>query len=290
VLHRVISRTGSMTKNPLPRPLSARGGLGRPSHVAFVTLPKAPRVRGALAVVAFPTAGLSGTIAARYLVQTLRMEPLGYLDGEDFEPAVCIEHGRASPCLRAFAAPASCGPEGRCNQLVVIYTDLSPPLGDLRPLASAVLRWAESSQIDSIVVLEGTPSLLNAADTDNTVDPPRAWSMANVRGEALLPHLKAEPMDGMVTGFAAALLVESLPEGFPLATLIVESQKDRPDARAAAVMVESLSLLLPQLNLDPRPLLNEAEKLEGAVRRSRSTVAQSRTASRPEAPSPGMYG
>jgi len=279
-----------MSRNPRPRPLPARGGPGRPSPVTFVTFPKAPRVHGALAVVAFPTAGLSGTIACRYLVQTLEMEPLGYLDGKDFEPAVCIEHGRASPCLRAFAAPASCGPGGRCNQLVVIYTDLSPPVGDLRRLASAVLRWAAGSQIDSIVVLEGYPSSREDADTDSTVTPPRVWSMANARGEALLQHLKAEPMEGMATGFAAALLVESFPKGFPLATLVVESQRDHPDARAAAVMVDSLSLLLPQLNLDPRPLLSEAEKLEGAVRRSRSTVTRARIASRPEEPSPGMYG
>ncbi len=222
-----------MTRIPRPRPFPARGGQGRLSPVTFVTFPHTPPVRGALAVIAFPTAGLSGTIACRYLVHTLRMEPLGYLDGGDFEPAVCIEQGRASPCVRAFTAPASCGPEGRCNQLVVIYTDLSPPIDDLRRLASAVLRWAANSRIDSIVVLEGYPS--SGADTDSSVTPPRVWSMANARGEALLQHLKAEPMDGMATGFAAALIVESFPKGFPIATLVVESQKDHPDARAAAV-------------------------------------------------------
>jgi predicted ATP-grasp superfamily ATP-dependent carboligase len=279
-----------MARTPRPRTLPARGQDGRPFPVTFVTFPKAPRVRGALAVVAFPTAGLSGTIACRYLVQTLDMKPLGYLDGRDFEPAVCVEHGRAFACLRAFAAPASCGPGGRCNQLVVIYTDLSPPVGDLRRLADAVLRWAMNSQIDSIVVLEGYPSTRETPDTESAIAPPRVWSMANARGEALLQHLKAEPMDGVATGFAAALLVESFPKEFPLATLVVESQKEHPDARAAAVMVESLSQLLPQLNLDPRPLLIEAEKLEGVVRRSRSTVTRARFASRPEEPSPGMYG
>lgn len=246
----------------------------------FVRQQGGSTVKGAMAVVGFPTAGLAGSIACRYLVETLHMDVLGYFDAPDFDPSVCVEGGRVSPCLRAFCTAASCGPDGRCEQLVVILTDVTPQGQDLRRIARGILHWAVGRKLDSLIAIEGYPKSLTKDGTEtpdiNTGRNPRTFSMANRDGQALLRHRKAEPMDGLATGFSAALLLEGSTIRFPTATLVVETQVDGPDARAAAVVVESLSGLVPQLNLDPVPLRIRAELLEATVRRSRSELARAK--------------
>ncbi len=274
---------------PVPAGQTRVGSGGRDSSPMFVSFPGALGVRGALAVTAFPTAGLAGTIACRYLVQALEMKPLGFLDDVDMEPAVCVEAGRGYPCLRVFAAHAACGVDGRCDQLVVMYSDLSPPTERLRPLARALLHWASSRKVHSLIALEGYPSPRDGGAVGEISAPPKVVSLANSEGDSLLNGLKADRMEGLATGFTAALLLESLRSPFPLAGLVVESHKDHPDAHAAAALVDSLSRLLPRLNLDPKPLRAEADRLEEAVRRTRVSAVRYRSAVSPTESELGMY-
>ena len=259
--------------------------VGQGSGVEVVEYPEAMSVRGALLVTAFPTAGLAGTIACRYLVQTLAMEPTGYLQIAEMDPVVYVESGVSRPCLSLYATRAACGVDGKCDQLAIMYSDLTPPANGLRPLARALLDWSLQHKVDSLVTLEGY-SLTHEPEpgTDGTAHP-KVMGISNGPGEKLLNALPVGRMTGLVTGFSAALLMETHRTPFPVAGLVVESHKDQPDARAAAALVEDLAHLLPLLKIDPGPLRTEADLLERAVRSNRASSERGREYS----PVPGMY-
>ena len=271
------------------RPL--RGSeVGQGSGVEVVEYPEAMSVRGALLVTAFPTAGLAGTIACRYLVQTLAMEPIGYLEVAEMDPVVYVESGVSRPCLSLYATHAACGVDGKCDQLVIMYSDLTPAANWLRPLARALLDWSVRHKVDSLVTLEGYSSAQEPGPGANSTAHPKVMGITNGPGEKVLNALRVDRMTGLVTGFSAALLMETQKDPFPVAGLVVESHKDQPDARAASALVEDLAHLLPLLKIDPEPLRAEADLLEKAVRTNRASSERGREYSPPLGPpAPGMY-
>ena len=70
---------------------------------------------------------------------------------------------------------------------------------------------------------------------------------------------------GMITGVSGALLSEGERTGKDVICLLVDANAMYPDARGAAKLVESLTKLLPNLELDLKVLYQEAEKIEENV-------------------------
>lgn len=246
-------------------------------------------VEGALVPIAFPTTGLAGNIACRYLIQTLGARPFGFWDDAEAAPVVCAEGGRGWPCLRLFAVPTPCGLGGRCDRLVIACSDLSPPATRLRALARAFLEWSVASRAEALIVLEGYASSREGAVPDDAPSPSRVAGLANRDGEAMLAGLRLDRMEGLATGFMAAMMLESFSTGLPLAGPVVESHREFPDARAAALIVERLGPVLPGLRLDPEPLRAEAARWEEEVRRSRASALHRLHPPAAAGPGAGMY-
>jgi uncharacterized protein len=71
---------------------------------------------------------------------------------------------------------------------------------------------------------------------------------------------------GVLRGMSGALLGEGRRRGLDLLSILVEADPRFPDARAASKLIEHLNVLLPSIELDPEPLLEEAERLEGQLK------------------------
>ena len=67
-------------------------------------------------------------------------------------------------------------------------------------------------------------------------------------------------------GMTGALLGEGRRRGLDLLSILVEADPRFPDARAAAKLIEHLNVLLPSIELDNEPLLEEAERLENQLK------------------------
>ena len=53
-----------------------------------------PKLRKPVLVEGFPGLGLVGTISASYLIEKLKMEPLGYITGDQFPPLAAVHNRR----------------------------------------------------------------------------------------------------------------------------------------------------------------------------------------------------
>ncbi len=68
---------------------------------------------------------------------------------------------------------------------------------------------------------------------------------------------------------------------------MVEADPRYPDARAAAVLISHLNKLLPAIELDHEPLIEEAERIEEQVRQMMEATTDTKG---PDKPSSMLYG
>lgn len=213
-------------------------------------------------IVGFPTHGLVGSVAASYLVHTLDMSPVAYLTSADFPPTVVMEEGVVTSPIRVYASKIVCGIDSSSDQLVVVISDIQPPLPLLNQLGRVLLEWAENKGIQLVVAIEGQPRQ-GEAPTET-----RVVAMANRAAAPLLQKYSFEAASGVVTGFAGGLLLTAIERTTPVLCLVARAHKDYPDARAAARVIETINPLVPLLVFDTAPLRKKAAEIEAQVRRN----------------------
>jgi len=97
-----------------------------------------------------------------------------------------------------------------------------------------------------------------------------------------------ETMEGMITGITGVLLFEGARLKQDVLCLLAEAHSSFPDSRAAALLVETLDKMLPEIELDTQPLYKEAEDIEKKIR---SFLKQAQPTAPSSVPLPSqMYG
>lgn len=231
-------------------------------------------------VVGFPTHGLVGSIAAGFLVEALNMVRVARVESDGLPPTVVMLDGLVDSPIRIYSSGIVCGPDKKCSQLLVAISDIQPEAPLLNPLARAILDWAEVKGVAMIFAIEGKPIVGARAEEE-----PCVVAMANLAGQPVLKSSGFEAATGMITGFAAALLKVGIGRKIPVVCLVPETREDQPDGRAAARVIEAIRPLVPELSIDPAPLIEKAERMEADMRKSIRTHRQDverLTASTPE--------
>lgn len=235
-------------------------------------------LKGSMLVVGFPTHGLVGSVAVSYLRHSLDMSPVAYMVSEEFPPTVVMEGGVVSPPVRFYASRTVCGVNKKCNQLVAVLSDIQPSPGLLNPIGKSLLDYAEKKGIDLVVALEGQPV------EETSGEDVRVVAMANKAAAPLLETYSFEKADGLVTGFAGALLLSSVDRSTPVLCLVSQAHRGHPDARAAARILEVINPMVPMLVFDTKPLRRKATEIETELRKNMAQQAESmKTLKEPQA-------
>ena len=237
-----------------------------------------------LAITSFPTIGLVSTIAGSFLVKALEMELVGAIVSSRLPPVALIHEGKVSPAFRIYSTSQECGPDNKCDQLTVLLSEFMPKTSAIEPLAVKVLDWAVEKDVGFFVSLEGVNSPVPL------VGDSKVFGVGSTaRTERLIEEYGLELLkDGMVSGFPGVLLYMAAMRDQDVLALLSETRPDFPDARAAARMLEVLGRMVPNLEIDPDPLLKEAELIEQQILESIEKSKPSSPTS-PEMPS-SMYG
>lgn len=223
---------------------------------------------GAMLVVGFPTHGLVGSVAVSYLVHSMDMTPIGYMVSEGFPPTVVMEDGIVSAPVRFYASRLVCGLNKECDQLVVVLSDIQPAPETLNGIGKAILDWAEEKKIKLVVAVEGQPVSDQAEEV-------RVVAMANRAASKILERHHFDRANGVVTGFAGAVLLASVGRQLPVFCLVAQAHKEYPDARAAAKVIETINPLVPMMVIDTKPLRAKAAEIETEMRKSMTTQRES---------------
>ena len=237
-----------------------------------------------LLVVAFPTVGLISSIAGHFIIDQLKLDEIGAIISKEFMPATVIHKSKPSPPVRIYAGKKKCGPDGSCEQLVVIISEFMPPYNVIKPLADSIINWAKEKGCKTIVSLEGTHAI---------GDPKKDFKVYGVgSNSAMKSFLKKykieETKEGMITGVNGVILYQGVLLNRDVVCLLSEAHDTFPDSRAAGNLLNKLDIMLPQIKIDPKPLYKEAEEIE---KRIKSYMEQSKPTAPSMPPVPTqMYG
>jgi len=242
-------------------------------------------ISNAMVIVSFPTVGLISTIAANFVVSHLKLDLIAAFVSDDFYPAAIIQGGKPTPPVRVYAGDHVCGPSGSCDQIAVITSELPIRSAAFAPLADKIITWCRENGCKLVATVEG----VNSEDPLDDKDIEVFHVASNDAAGKMLEGMSSEKMEsGMVSGLSGLLLYKGNISGFPVACLLAEAHVEYPDSRSAAAVLRVLDQMVPQIKMDPEPLLKQAEDIEGQVRKAMSRIKPMTPAELPEAP-PGMY-
>lgn len=232
---------------------------------------KEVNLEGATIVNGFPTLGLSGTIAANYLLSALKLDQIGALDSDDFPPVSMIYDSKPKLPVRIYASE---------KDKIAIFISEFRALPELaRPIANAILSWAIDNKCRRII----TPEALAVMDEKKMMLEIYAVGSTD-RAREEINNLKIDKFTrGIITGVSGIMLNEGRRKNLDVVTLVAEASPNVSDARAAAKLLETIVKFIPQANVDLKPLYVEAERIETFIK---GLVAQVKTATKQISPEP----
>jgi len=203
-------------------------------------------------IVGFPGVGLVGSIAANFIVDSLKMEMVGQMQSDKLPPAAVVQEGIPLPPVRIY----------RSDGLMVLISDFAIPIQLSNTMAQTILGW-QGGRFKAIIALEG----LMAEPTQEQVEAKVYGVGSTDSARKRLTGAKLEIFDhGWITGVSGILLSEGNRIGQDVICLLANANAMYPDARSAAKLVETIDALLPEIKLDLKPLIDEAEKIEGNIK------------------------
>jgi len=225
-------------------------------------------LKGAVLIDGFPSVGLVGTIVANFLINTLKLEQIGVIDSPRFPAISIIKDGEPHNPMRLYSGEQVCN-DGTCNQVVVCVSEFTPPTEITKDLVNTLMDWASKNGCTKIISAEGFNSGPKEEGKDNEI-----YGIASTEGSRTwIKDAKVKPFTyGTVGGITGALLNEGKIRNMNVLGLLAEVNDDLPDARAAASVIKAIDELLLAIDLDPEPLLKEAQELEQEVQAVRDQV------------------
>lgn len=204
-------------------------------------------------IVGFPGVGLISTIAANFMVDSLKMNIVGYMQSDKLPPAAVVQDGIPLAPVRIY----------RKDGLVILLSDFAIPMQLANTMSETILEWEGDGRFKSIITLEGLMAEPTAERKEVKVYGVGSTEPARER----LKASKVEVFDhGWITGVSGLLLSEGNRLKLDVICLLADANAMYPDARSAAKLVETVDALFPEIKLDLKPLYDEAEKIEENIK------------------------
>lgn len=214
--------------------------------VEFVETKKI-NLKGFTLIEGFPDLGLAGTIGARYLIEKLKFEQIGYLDSRLFSPIIRIQNGIPMHPVRIYA--------DKKNKIIVVIAEqiISNQISPI--VAKSLIEWIKKKGIKRVIATSG-------------IRIPQGKSVyafaSNEKSKKRIKTNKIELIDSGISSGVTALLMLYLKDNNIEAFCLMGNARNNADYEAAAQIVKAFCTLL-NVKIDVTPLLAEAKKLESAI-------------------------
>jgi uncharacterized protein len=215
-------------------------------------------LKGSTFICGLPGVGLVGNIVANFLINNLKLEQIGIIDGNNFPSISVVKDGIPNHPMRLYAGEQVCN-NGKCNQIVICVSDFVPPTAATKALVSCIFDWAKDKGCTSFITGEGFSVPPNNNEKASIV-----YGITSTEASKdWISDAKVTPFEfGTIGGFTGVMLNEGRLRSVNVLGLLAEVEEDIPDAQAASKIIEAIDKLLLEIDLDPKPLLEEAASLE----------------------------
>jgi uncharacterized protein len=193
----------------------------------------------------FPGSGLVGSIALQYMVDQLEFTQIGSMNSKYFPPLAMMNKGVINVPVRFYEK----------DNLAVIVADIPIHPMICYEVANGLLDWLEPHKVREVITIAGI--ITNEAEK-------RVFGVATT--EDALPRIQDHTIIlpiGSISGIASSILTECKIRNIRAYGLLGETI-NAPDPRSSAATIEVLNKIY-NLNLDVKPLLEQAEEIESTM-------------------------
>jgi uncharacterized protein len=218
-------------------------------------------------LVGFPGSGLVGSIALQYMVDQLEFELIGTMTSKFFPPLAMMNKGVINDPVRIYAK----------GDIAAIVADIPIHPMICYEIANGLLDWLEPFKPKEVVTIAGI--ITNEPEK-------RVFGVATTPDalQRIADHTLILPI-GSISGIASSILTECKIRGIPAYGLLGETV-NAPDPRSSAVTIDVLNKMY-NLNLDTKPLLEQAVEIEQSMHKLSEEVQSAEQAPKKDLP---MYG
>ncbi|DAC13716.1 MAG TPA: proteasome assembly chaperone family protein [Candidatus Poseidoniales archaeon] len=252
----------------------------------------------ALVLCCFPSVGMVSSVIAHFLIEKLELEFVGGVVDPQLPPMCLVNDGKPLPLIRAYAGSPVCSTKlPECDKIILLMSELIIPEPLVQGIVDGMLEWSKGAKLSGGVLIDafakkGMKSSMEGQEPvveyEGTDDVDVLGVAATETTQKTLEELNILPLEqGVIKGVTGLLLSEGRRRGLDIMSLMVEADPRYPDARAAAVLISHLNKLLPAIELDHEPLIEEAERIEEQVRQMMEATTDTKG---PDKPSSMLYG
>lgn len=231
-----------------------------------------------IAVIGLPSIGLVGSITSSYLSRELKLDVVAGVTYPDIQQYTLLQNGNAYPPIRVHAgplpkakkkktvkaegevteeAPKAEAPKKRAKRrdIIVVTSEVAAKPEFTYDFTLDILNLVKGMGANEVIFVDGIPNndpasmLMAAYSTEHS---------KAILEEAGITIMK----DGIVRGVSGVALYQSKVDNLDTICLISPASPQLPDPRAAAAILDPLCKLIPRLEVDPTPLMKEAEEIE----------------------------
>ena len=220
-------------------------------------------LRDSIVLDGFPSVGLVSSIVANYIIDSLNLEQIAIVDSSYFPSIALVKNWKPLNPVRIYGGKIT-----EELKIAVFVSEFQVPTPIVKPLVSLIFDWADEKRASLIVTPEGliTQEKKDKVDVYGVGSTPYASEK--------IPDYVLKFEEGVITGVTGVLLTEGVKLGRDVIALLAEAHPDYPDARAAARIVEVLNDMLRGIKIDPKPLYEEAEKIETNISEIRKKASE----------------
>lgn len=215
---------------------------------------KRPEVTGGTVIDGFPNVGLIGSIIANFLIGELKMDQVGAIDSPQFPPVSMIYDNKPKFPARMYASEE--------RRMVVVLSEFTPSPEMARPIAKAMLTWANEQHCERIITPAGLPVLDESKSRKKHEHRVYAVGSTTRARTPLKEKQIPEIGSGMVTGVPGILLNEGRWAKFPVVSFLVEVQKAAGlEADPVLEVLKYMKQLIPDCSVDLDDAKPKVEKI-----------------------------
>lgn len=207
-----------------------------------------------------PSPDLIATITTRYLVDTLKLQKVAYVEGASIVPIVRINNGVAEHPIRIYASKE--------HKFLVLLSDQVIDLNQAYNFTQAINEWCQTKKIKGIISLLGMVPNNTTQDIYGAADKKVCLDFLKNNNVKILEN-------GLISGVSAQILINSKNiDNF----VLLANPGNNTNFNSAAKLLELLGRMF-KFNISTQPLEQESKKIIAAIKEKMQEMYQQQATS-----------
>lgn len=231
-----------------------------------------------MVILGFPEVGLVGLISSMYLVDSLKLSEIGFVESDVLPPVIAVHKKKPLDPVRIY----SNGP------VIALLSEIPVPVEAIYPISMSIVDWLEKKNPEIVIMLGGFP----VQNREQIETPKVTGAASNERSMKILTAKKVDILEeGFIIGTYGLVLKECSRRNIPAVYLMAESHYGIPDPEAAVSIVNALNKIF-DMKIDVKSLIKQGEELRvktrDLMRRTQESMKEVQKIQEQELPA--MYG